>query len=274
MIEGNLDKMAVEHNGPARYTLRLSEHRLALNDYLGKRITLTFNGVINCTHCGRVTKKSFSQGYCYPCSQKLAECDMCIVRPEQCHYDQGTCRDATWAQQHCFMPHVVYLANSAGIKVGITRASQIPTRWLDQGAEQAIPMYRVANRYQSGLLEVVLKAHVADRTDWRKMLKGAAERVDLVAIRDALYEKISGEETALRARFGEAAIMRAQADAQVTLAYPVQHYPDKVTSLGFDKTAAVAGVLEGIKGQYLLLDSGVINLRKHTGYHIAFSGDA
>lgn len=270
MVEGNLIKMAIEPGEQAAYTLRLSDHRVVLNDYLGKTVKLTFNNVINCTHCGRVTKKSYSQGYCYPCSQKLAACDICIVRPEKCHYEQGTCREPEWAQQHCFQPHYVYLANSSGIKVGITRHTQVPTRWLDQGAEQALPIYRVANRYISGLVETNIKAYVTDRTDWRKMLKGSAEPVSLEAFRDDLYEKDAAMELELIEQFGPDAIERLGSETSQDFCYPVQQYPTKVSSLGFDKMAEISGMLKGIKGQYLILDKGVLNLRKHTGYHIKF----
>ena len=270
MIEGNLTKMAVEPEGEAQYTLRLSDQRVPLNPCIGKSVQFKFNGVINCIHCGRVTKKSFSQGHCYPCSQKLASCDICIVKPERCHYEQGTCREPEWGLQNCFQAHYVYLANSSGIKVGITRHSQVPTRWLDQGAEQALPIYRVANRLISGLVEDALKAYVSDRTDWRKMLKGQAETKDLAALRDELYEKNAATEQAMLDRFGPQAIERLDTEQAVNFKYPVSAYPAKVSSLGFDKTAEISGVLQGIKGQYLYIDGKVLNLRKHTGYHVSF----
>ncbi len=270
MVEGNLNKMAVEPAEQAAYTLRLSDHRVALNPFLGKKIRLRFSGIINCQHCGRVTKKSYSQGYCYPCSKKLAACDICIMRPERCHYEQGTCREPEWALTHCFQPHIVYLANSSGIKVGITRQTQIPTRWLDQGAEQALPIYRVANRYISGLMEASLKRFVSDRTDWRKMLKGRTEACVLNDIRDELYEKNSDSEQVISARFGANTVERLVTASPENFTFPVQQYPLKVSSLGFDKTAEISGCLWGIKGQYLILDSGVLNLRKHTGYYISF----
>lgn len=270
MIEGNLTKMAVQADSEAQYILRLSDHRVALNPLIGKHVAFKFNGVINCIHCGRVTKKSFSQGYCFPCSKKLAACDICIVKPERCHYEQGTCREPQWGLQNCFQAHYVYLANSSGIKVGITRHSQVPTRWLDQGAEQALPIYRVANRLISGLVEDALKAHVSDRTDWRKMLKGEAEPKDLMQIRDELYEKNINTEQLMLERFGDQAIERLTQENLVNFKYPVSEYPAKISSLGFDKTPEIAGELQGIKGQYLYIDGKVLNLRKHTGYHIAF----
>ena len=164
--------------------------------------------------------------------------------------------------------HYVYLANSSGIKVGITRGSQIPTRWIDQGASQALPIFRVGNRYQSGLLEVAIKQHVSDRTDWRKMLKGEAEPLDLAATRDDLVAACGQQITALQAQFGGENIEYLPDEAIVAIEYPVEQYPEKVKSLNLDKTPLVEGVLTGIKGQYLILDSGVINIRKYSGYKL------
>ncbi len=270
MIEGNISKMTIEPGAQAHYYLRLSDQRLPLNDCLGKTITFRFSGVINCVNCGRQTKKSYSQGHCYPCSKKLASCDLCIMKPETCHYEQGTCREPDWGLQHCFQPHFVYLANSSGIKVGITRHSQVPTRWLDQGAGQALPIYRVASRYISGLVEEALKAYVNDKTDWRKMLKFEAEAQDLLAVRDELLAKSETLELQMKQRFGDDAITRLPEQAVVEFHYPVTQYPSKVSSIGFDKTPEISGVLTGIKGQYLMLDNQVLNMRKHSGYYVQF----
>ena len=140
---GSLSKMAVRLGETAQYAFRLDEQEVPVNPLLGKRVRLEFLGAIHCTHCGRKTKKSFSQGYCYPCFTKLAQCDSCIVSPEKCHFDAGTCREPEWGERFCMTDHVVYLANSSGVKVGITRASQIPTRWLDQGASQALSLIHI-----------------------------------------------------------------------------------------------------------------------------------
>ena len=272
-VTGNLRKMAAEPGEPVQYTLRLvsgdDEQGIALNPLIGQKVQLRHTGAIHCIACGRKTKKSFQQGYCFPCMRSLAECDGCIVRPETCHFDEGTCRDEHWAQGHCFQSHYVYLANSSGVKVGITRGNQIPTRWIDQGASQALPIFKVANRYQSGLLEVILKQHVSDRTDWRRMLKGQAEPVDLAARRDELLSVCSEEISALAQRF-EGDIEALADESVVEIDFPVERYPDKVKSFNFDKAAEVEGVLQGIKGQYLILDEGVINLRKFGGYEVEF----
>lgn len=255
---------------PVQYRLPLGEHHVELEPLLGKHVSLRFTGEINCIHCGRKTNKSFQQGYCFPCARSLAECDSCIVKPETCHFDQGTCRDEGWAKANCFQPHIVYLANSSGIKVGITRQSQVPTRWIDQGATQALPIFRVQSRFQSGLIEVALKQFVSDRTDWRKMLRGEVDSRDLTQVWADILKRFEPEIDGFRERFGESAIEMLADSQPINIEYPVLSYPEKVKSLDFDKTADVNGVLQGIKGQYLILDSGVINIRKFGGYKVEF----
>ncbi|HAG95794.1 MAG: hypothetical protein CMK83_25975 [Pseudomonadales bacterium] len=250
------------------YRLPVGDERLDLNPFLGKPIKLTFTEQIFCTHCGRKTKKSFDQGYCYPCFRSLAQCDTCIIKPEQCHFEEGTCREPDWARNFCFQGHTVYLANSSGIKVGITRNDQVPTRWIDQGAIQALPVFQVQNRFHSGLVEITLGKYVADKTRWQAMLKNQVTELDMIAERDKLLQQCQLELDALQDQLGEHAVV-AMTDAQpVNITYPVLEYPSKVVSLNFDKTPEVAGTLLGIKGQYLLLDSGVINIRKFTGYQV------
>ncbi len=268
---GHLRKLHIEAGSPALYRLPVGDREIPLNELLGKPLRLRFTGQINCKHCGRKTSKSFNQGYCFPCFKALAECDSCIISPEKCHFHLDSCRDPKWGEQQCMQDHYVYLANSSGLKVGITRGTQVPVRWLDQGAVQALPILRVSTRYQSGLAEMLFKAHVTDRTNWRAMLKNQVDMLDMVAERERLFEQAADELLALEKRFGIQAIRRLpDADARV-LEYPVLNYPDKVTSLSFDKNPLVEGTLQGLKGQYLILDTGVINIRKFAAYHIEFT---
>lgn len=265
---GHVDKMVVELGTPVRYELVLDEQRIPLNEHLGKLIRLEYRGEIHCSHCGRRSNKSFNQGYCYPCFRALARCDSCIMSPEKCHFEQGTCREPSWGEQYCMTDHVVYLANSSGVKVGITRASQIPTRWIDQGAAQALPILRVQTRYQSGLVEDILRKHVADKTNWRAMLKGPPQAVDLTKIRDDLFTRCAAQLNDIENRYGLTALQRLENIEVVNINYPVLEYPLKVASLNLDKEPVVEGTLMGIKGQYLMLDTGVINLRKYTAYRL------
>ncbi|WP_166264506.1 DUF2797 domain-containing protein [Marinobacter caseinilyticus] len=268
-VTGRLVKMPVESGSPVVYTLKIGDTRLPMNDLIGRDIQIDFDGAIRCIHCDRVTKKSFSQGYCFPCFRKLAACDTCIMSPEKCHYHLGTCREPEWGDTHCMVDHVVYLANSSGLKVGITRGTQVPTRWIDQGAVEAIPMLTVATRQLAGLVEVACKQYVADRTNWRAMLKGDVPALDLADEREALLAKIRPELDALRKEHGEQALTVAAGES-MKLSYPVDVWPDKVKSHNLDKTPSVGGVLQGIKGQYLILDTGVINIRKYTAYQVRF----
>lgn len=268
---GALSKMSVQLGVPAQYSFRLGDTQVPVNPLIGKTLRLEYLGAIHCTHCGRKTNKSFSQGYCYPCFKKLPQCDLCIVSPERCHHELGTCRDPQWGTDFCMTDHVVYLANSSGIKVGITRATQLPTRWLDQGASQALPIMRVSTRQQSGLVEDLLRSQVADRTNWRALLKGDAEPLDLPALRESIFDACADGLQTLQQRFGLQAI-QPLADAEVVeIRYPVEAYPTKIVSLDLEKSPVIEGTLRGIKGQYLILDTGVINIRKFTAYQAAVS---
>lgn len=268
-VTGRLRKMPAEAGEPVAYTIAVGDTRIPLNELIGKPLRFDFNGIIRCIHCDRTTKKSFSQGFCYPCFRKLAACDSCIMSPEKCHYHLGTCREPEWGETHCMVEHVVYLANSSGLKVGITRASQVPTRWIDQGAVDAIPMVRVATRYIAGLVEVACKAHVADRTNWRAMLKGDVPTLSLDDERRRILGLIAGDLEVLREAHGQESIREVD-EQGLALSYPVEVWPEKIKAHNLDKTPEVEGVLEGIKGQYLILDTGVINIRKFTGYEVRF----
>lgn len=269
-MQGPLKKMQTRLDDPVQYSLLLNDQVLALNSLIGKPVKLKYTGTIVCVHCNRPTKKSFNQGYCYPCFVKLAECDMCIVKPEICHFDAGTCREPEWGKTFCFQPHIVYLANASGIKVGITRQTQIPTRWIDQGAVQALPVFKVSSRYISGLAEVAFGKHISDKTSWQQMLKNQVEPTDLKAKRDELLQRCDAELNELKQCFGADSIELLSEETVREIRFPVDHYPVKVNSFNLDKNPDVSGVLHGIKGQYLILDAGVLNIRKFTGYEVEF----
>ncbi|MDR2212698.1 MAG: DUF2797 domain-containing protein [Pseudomonadales bacterium] len=265
---GQARKLDSRLERPVQYHLPLGEKRVALNPLLGQQLRLCFTGRIFCCHCGKLTNKSFNQGYCYRCFESLAQCDTCVMSPELCHYAQGTCREPVWGEHFCMQDHIVYFANSSGLKVGITRASQVPTRWIDQGATQALAVLRVRSRQQAGLCEAMFRQHVTDRTNWRNMLRGEQEAVDLCAERDRLLQECTVQIEDLRQRFGVHAVSVINGVDAVNISYPVERYPDKLVSLDFDKTPGIGGVLQGIKGQYLLLEQGVLNIRKYTGYEL------
>ena len=273
LARGPVRKMKTRLAGQVQYTALLGDDQVELNQYLGRKLRLEFSGSINCVHCGRKTAKSFNQGYCYPCFKRLAQCDSCIVSPEKCHYAAGTCREPEWGEQHCMIDHIVYLANTSGLKVGITRGSQVPTRWMDQGATQALPIFRVDTRMHSGMVEMVFKRHMADKTNWQAMLRGDAQPCDLEQARLQLLATCADEITALQQQFGLQAISALEEQQQTLISYPVLEYPAKVTSFNLDKSPCAGGTLLGIKGQYLIFDAGVINMRKYGGYELSLSRD-
>ena len=269
-VTGTLKKMRDDLTSPSSYKLPVGESEVNLNELIGKLITITYSGNIFCSSCGKKTKKSYSQGHCFVCMRKLASCDMCIMKPETCHIDKGTCREPQWGEENCMIPHYVYLANTTAIKVGITRHTQIPTRWIDQGATQALPIFKVDTRHQSGLVEVALAEFIADKTNWRNMLKGNGEQIDLKARGTELIEEIRPKLAELSELFGATAITELNEDV-VELDFPVDEFPTKISSFNLDKDPGVTGVLKGIKGQYLILDTGVINIRKFTSYEVTIS---
>jgi hypothetical protein len=270
---GHLQKLesSINEAGEVDYQLPLDEYRVPLNQLIGSSVRIEYLGDIHCIHCGRRSKKSFSQGYCYPCFTKLPQCDTCIMSPERCHYHAGTCRDPQWGEKYCFTDHFVYLSNTSGVKVGITRGTQLPTRWIDQGATQGLPIYRVKDRRTAGLIEDRLRQHVADKTQWQKMLKGDNDTLDLPTIRDQLVEKCRDELAQLAEDAGLNGMQFLRQSPIQTIDYPVAVFPEKVKSFNLDKQPELEGVLQGIKGQYLILDTGVINIRKYTAYRVQFS---
>lgn len=263
VYRGNLRKMSSSLHDPVQYSLSLGEDTFSVNDWIGKPIRLNWNGEIHCRVCGRKTKKSYGQGFCFIHFQKSPEASPCILRPELCEGHLGKGRDVEWEKEHHVQPHIVYLALTSGVKVGVTRKDQVPTRWIDQGAWKAIPIAEVPYRKLAGDIEVSLKSHMSDKTNWRKMLSNQMNtEVDLEDRRDEVLGLIPDE-------FQQYIVPRS---GITEIEYPVENYPEKVKSLKFDKEPEIRGVLQGIRGQYLLLDQGrVLNVRSHTSYMIEWS---
>ena len=260
MNKGTLHKIHTEHISPVSYKLKLADDEINLNDLIGKDLKLSYTGNIYCIDTGKKIKKSYGQGYSFESFMTLPECDQCIFKPELCHFAAGTCRDPEWGKSRCFKPHVIYISLTSGIKIGITRQTQVPTRWIDQGAVKAIKLCTVKDRFTSGLIEVEIAKELGDKTNWRNMLKNVYEDKDLKQVKHdvmtrykALLEKYDAE----------------IADDEVYhFEYPVLEYPQKISSLNFDKNPIIESKLIGIKGQYLIFESGVINIRKYQGYEV------
>lgn len=257
-ISGQVRKMAARLEETAQYRLPLGDHLVPMNERIGKQVSLEFLGQILCLGCGRPTKKSFSQGYCFSCFTSSPETAECILRPELCQAHLGLGRNPQWEKDHHFQEHVVYLALSSELKVGVTRSTQIPTRWIDQGATEVIRLAVVPYRQLAGQIEVAMKEHFTDKTNWQRMLKNEVPAgIDLVEEKYRSEDHLSFE---LRKYFS--------ADDSVTrINYPVLEYPSKVKSIDLDKQSRISGKLVGIKGQYLIFEGGaVINIRKYGGY--------
>ncbi len=262
---GTISKLKTNHlaDNNIEYTLPLGDELIPMNEFIGKQIKIEFDGVINCVATGKRIRKAYGQGYSWEAFNTLAQCDTCIFRPELCHFKKGTCREPEWGESHCLKPHVIYLANSSSLKVGITRQTQVPTRWMDQGASFALPICEVKDRLTCGLIEVKLAKTLGDKTNWRKMLSGNVDDIDLIEIK----AKVLKDHANLFKKY-EAHILD---DKLYTFNYPVEEYPVKITSLNLDKKPIIEGKLMGIKGQYFIFDCGVINIRKFQGYKITFT---
>ena len=257
---GTLFKMQTKLVNPIEYQLPIGDELLFMNHLIGKYIVLKWEKEIYCIACGRKINKSFSQGFCYPCFISAPETSECILRPELCEAHKGIARDMVWAEHHCLQKHYVYLAISSGVKVGVTRSTQIPTRWMDQGAWKVIRLAQTPNRYLAGLIEVELKKYVSDRTQWQRMLKN--QLVKDLSLVDKKQEMLGHLENDLKQ-------YECMDNEIVEINYPVNEYPETVKSLSFDKIDLIEGRLWGIKGQYLIFDDGmVLNIRKHNGYLI------
>ena len=273
-------KSKIEADNSVSYQLRMLEGEdeilEPLNQYLGKKIQIEFQDQINCIGCGRKSNKSFNQGYCFPCLQNLAECDTCIIKPELCHFDMGTCRDNEFAEAHCNIPHSIYLSLTSGMKIGVTRQMQEQTRWVDQGAVAAIRVMPTRRRLHAGLIEVELAKDMADKTNWRRMLKNEVDERNLNTEKGIILSKVkcliesARIEEDLSYILDEAEVLNEESEVQ-ELKYPVLQYPEKIKSFNLDKDPLAEGQLLGIKGQYLIMDTGVINLRKYGGYLVSIN---
>ncbi|MCC9042731.1 DUF2797 domain-containing protein [Myroides sp. M-43] len=257
--EGVLNKMQTEFNSPIEYYLVFKNNFININQILDRTIKIDFTGY-ECLNCGQ-QKKIFRQGFCYECFYSSAQVGDWIMRPELSKAHLGIeDRDLEYETKVQLQPHIVYLAVASDVKVGVTRKTQVPTRWIDQGASKAIEIVEVPNRYLAGITEVALKDMFTDKTNWRKMLQNEVLETNLEEIRNTLKDKLPEE----------AKPYFDQTNSSVfNLEYPVLQFPTKIASLNLDKTPSYQGKLKGVKGQYLLFEDGtVFNIRTYEGYMV------
>lgn len=244
---------------PVEYWMNLNKERSAkMNDLVGSEISLVWTGKINCINCGKSIKKTYGQGFCYNCFMEAPVAAPCIVRPELCEAHLGKGRDPEWEEEHHNKPHKVYLAQTSSVKVGVTRNTQIPTRWIDQGAWRAIVVAETPYRALAGQIELELKQYISDRTDWRKMLADVKGDEDIAEMAEELCAFLPTDLAGY-----------CNIEEVISIQYPVLDYPKKVKSIKLENEKEIKKKLTGIRGQYLYFNqSNVINLRKYSGYEI------
>ncbi|WP_291868618.1 DUF2797 domain-containing protein [Maribacter sp.] len=259
--QGVLKKMQTEIGSPIQYYLIFDSDFLNINQVLDKNLTIDFIKY-QCLNCKK-DKPIYRQGFCKSCFFETPSAGDWIMRPELSTAHLGIeDRDLEFEKKVQLQPHIVYLANSSNVKVGVTRKSQVPTRWIDQGAHEAIEIAEVPNRYLAGIAEVALKDHVGDKTNWRKMLTNTIDDEDLVEWRTKLKQYIPSEVQQYL----------INNNAETHLEFPVLKFPEKVKSLNLSKTPSYTGKLKGIKGQYLIFeDNTVFNIRSNEGLYVGLS---
>lgn len=256
---GDLAKLRVSPGAPVQYTLR---ETVDVNALIGRALQLRFTGNIHCCVCGKRIPKAYGEGYCYPHFRDDPDNSPCVVRPELCEGHLGGGRDPDWEQKHHVQPHVVYLADSGGLKVGVTRAGNMPARWIDQGAYRAMVIATTPYRQAAGAIEVALKQTFSDKTNWRRMLSGNADgAADLLAARKQVEAVLPADLSAY--------LVEAE---PVNIIYPLREPPKSVRSVNLSKEPALEARLEGIRGQYLVFSGGlVLNVRRHTGFEVVLA---
>lgn len=260
--EGVLTKMQTELGTPIQYYIVFENSFINVNQLLGKEMEIAFMGY-QCLHCSK-KKKIYRMGYCYDCFYVIPGAGDWIMRPElsTAHLDIAD-RDLDYEKKAQLQPHIVYLASASDMKVGVTRKTQVPTRWIDQGASQAIPLVEVPNRWLAGITEVALKNHFSDKINWKKMLLNELSPIDLIERRKFVKPLIPNE---------VAEFFDSTAETLYNLEYPVLEYPKKISSLNIVTTPVYNGKLIGIKGQYLIFEDGtVFNVRAFEGFGVRIS---
>ena len=253
--QGVLKKMPTENLTTVQYYLEMPSGYLNMNQLLNRDMSLSFV-TYECLNC-HLEKKIYRQGFCKSCFFEIPTAGDWIMRPElsKAHLGEED-RDLEYEKKVQLQPHIVYLANSSNVKVGVTRKQQVPTRWIDQGAHEAIEIVEVPNRYLAGITEVALKEYVADKTNWRTMLKNDIKDENLVEWRERLQEFIPEE----------AKEYYIATNTETNIQFPVEKYPKKPKSLNLEKQETYTGKLVGIKGQYLIFeDETVFNVRANEG---------
>ncbi len=260
--EGPLSKLLLAIQTPVQAYAEAGPHIIHLNAQIGKILRMEAMGLWHCKACGEVFTSLFRMGCCKICFFESPLAGDAILRPElsKAHLGQAD-RDLAYEAKYQLQPHVVYLADSGGLKVGVTRHAQRHTRWMDQGASRVRVIAVTENRHQAGLIEVALKVGYSDKTSWRPMLAGMDSG-------QSLYEESQKALFLFPERMRPFFVAEGE---EVQLAYPAPACA-KATSLKLKGMSAWEGRLAGIRGQYLILeDQRVFNVRAHEGAQVRWS---
>jgi len=267
LAEGELHGISGRLAVPVAYALEVGDAILELAPLLGTPLRIEALGRVTCRHCGAATERRYGDGFCYQCFSTLARCDLCVVSPDRCHYAEGTCREPQWGETFCMRPHAVYLANSGGAKVGIARLDNVPGRFIDQGAAEAMVVMRTATRQQAGFVEKAFGRHLREQSDWRAIAAQTPIAIDLEALLSQLRRAASGALDELDVRFPHQ-LKWVTHRQRLTFSYAVPGRVARLEQLKLEPAHAIGGELVGVRGPYLLFERGVFNVRAHGGEHV------
>ena len=255
-FQGVVKKMVTELSTPINYFIEFEDNFIHLNQFIDKLFKFECTGY-SCLSCSE-SQNLYRQGFCKSCFFESPLAGDWIMRPElsKAHLNIAD-RDLDYEKKIQLQPHVVYLSNTGRIKVGVTRKSQIPYRWIDQGAHEAVELLQTPNRFLAGEAEVALKKYMSDKTNWRSMLKNERDSSNIKSSKDHAKNFIPSN------------LLHYFIDASNVLSidFPVVEYPDNPKSIKLNKDSFFSGILKGVKGQYLIFEKNqVLNYRAHEGH--------
>ena len=261
MFSGVLKKMTSIHDNPVRYIIDFDNDLIFLNQIIGKKIKIHKTGYC-CLSCFE-NLQIFANGFCKKCFFESPIAGDWIMKPELSKAHLGIeDRDISYEKKVQLQNHIVYLSKTSGIKVGVTRSNNMSTRWIDQGAIEAVVLIEVPNRYLAGVAVVQLKEKFSDKTNWRKMLTSNFEEADIIKNKKIALDELGSEFEEFFKTDSEVMKFNYQIDKSI----------DSVKSVSLKKSDDIEGKLIGIKGQYLIFeDSSVFNVRSNEGYVVDVS---
>ena len=263
MFSGVFKKMISIHDDPVRYILDFEDDLLFLNQSIGKNFKIYKTGYC-CLSCND-NIEIFANGFCKKCFFESPMSGDWVMKPELSKAHLGVeDRNIDYEKKIQLQSHIVYLSKTSGIKVGVTRSNNMTSRWIDQGAVEAIQLIEVPNRYLAGVAEVKLKDKFSDKTNWRKMLTSNIDESDIISDKKIAFEALGSD-------FEKYFKINSQL---IKFNYQIQQPVESVKSVSLKKSNDVEGKLIGVKGQYLIFeDSTVFNVRSNEGLVVGIKID-